>query len=70
MEVTVEVFAEDYLRKLKGHQQGLRYLCDVDSMESPRSAGLILETDEQRKGHAEAEKRRTERLKRRQTEQN
>ncbi len=72
MEVTVEVFAEDYLRKLKRatNKAYVTYV-SVDSDGKPREVpGLILETDEQKKEYAEAEKRRAQRLKRRQTEQN
>ena len=72
MEVIVEVFAEDCLRGLKRatNKAYVTYV-SVDSKGKPKEVpGLILETDEQRKEYAEAERRRAERLKRRQPGQN
>ncbi|HOQ75586.1 MAG TPA: acyl-CoA thioesterase [Thermoclostridium sp.] len=72
MEVIVEVFAEDYLRGLKRatNKAYVTYV-SVDSNGKPKEVpGLILENDEQRKEYAEAERRRAERLKKRQPGQN
>lgn len=71
MEVIVEVFAEDYLkgRKRATNKAYITYV-SVDSNGRPREVPrLILETEEQKKEFAEAEKRRAERLGRRQRNQ-
>lgn len=72
MEVVVEVFAEDYLRGLKrATNKAYITFVGVDANGKPKEVpGLILETEEQKKEYAEAEKRRTERLIRRQQNQN
>ncbi|HOK42526.1 MAG TPA: acyl-CoA thioesterase [Thermoclostridium caenicola] len=71
MEVIVEVFAEDYLkgRKRFTNKAYVTYV-SVDENGKPREVpGLILETEEQKREFAEAEKRRAERLSRRQSRQ-
>ena len=68
MEVVVDVYATDYLKGITRaiNRSYVTYVA-VDQNGRPKEIpGLILETEEEKREFAEAEKRRAERLKRRQ----
>ncbi len=67
MEVAVEVFSEDFMTgEQKFTNRAYLTFVAVDSECKPvEVCGLLLETDEEKREHEAAEKRRSERLKRR-----